>query len=106
MIENSEDGEEIEIMCRDRLYNGFEVLDLIAYLNVTEWLNTPLMDNIINTLWEGPYETAAFWKNSTMHWVIENVTNLETDLPSMRKKTIKNPRVLTKKQVLGMWSLS
>ena len=29
---------------------------MIAYLNITELLESKIMDNIISNYWEGPYE--------------------------------------------------
>lgn len=48
-------------MVKDTLYNGSNVIDMIAYLNVTELLSTKIMDNIINSYWEGPYERENLW---------------------------------------------
>ena len=38
IIEETAAGDDIEILVSDKLYNGLEVIDLIAYLNVTELL--------------------------------------------------------------------
>ena len=73
VIDEFTSGNDIEIMVKDHLYNGATVIDTIAYLNVTELLQTKIMDNIVNSYWEGPYEKEYFWWFSSCYQVVENI---------------------------------
>jgi len=61
VIDEFTSGNDIEIMVKDQLYNGSTIIDMISYLNVTGLLQTKIMDNIVNSYWEGPYEKEYFW---------------------------------------------
>ena len=56
MIEEAAAGEDVELMVRDKFYSGLEVIDLIAYMNITELLESSIMNTIVSNYWEGPYD--------------------------------------------------
>ena len=43
-----------------RFYNGFEVIDMIAYQDMIKILNEPKLDVIVNKYWRGPFERETF----------------------------------------------
>jgi hypothetical protein len=66
IIEETAAGDDIMLMVEDKLYNQLTVVDMIAYLDITELLQSPVMDNIVSSYWEGPYEKKYFFNDSTM----------------------------------------
>ena len=62
IIEETATGEDIENLIEDRMYDGEQVIEWIANLNVVGLLQSPIMDNIISQYWEGPYEKDYYWE--------------------------------------------
>lgn len=73
IIEETAAGDDIMLMVEDKLYNQLTVVDMIAYLDITELLQSPVMDNIVSSYWEGPYEKKYFFNDSTMFQTIKTV---------------------------------
>jgi hypothetical protein len=55
------------------MYDGQNVIDLIAELNLTRLLENPIMDNIISNYWEGPYERKYFLEGCSSFKVLKNL---------------------------------
>jgi hypothetical protein len=79
IIEEQRTGEDVERMIEDKLYGGLQVIDVIAWENLTELLNTPIMDNIISSHWEGPYEKESILETSTTYKIIMNLFTAAND---------------------------
>jgi hypothetical protein len=51
-------------MVLDKMYNGIEILDMLAYLNSIPLLQNPMIDVIISNMYYGPYQREFFLINS------------------------------------------
>jgi len=92
VIEEAAAGDDVQLMIEDKMYNGLEVIDMIAYLDVKDILNSPVMD-IVSSYWEGPYEKASFWYESTNWQVCTQVFNGFSDSSNFRSPphALRNP---------------
>ena len=88
-------------MAKDTLFNGLQVIDLVAYLNIVEWMGTAHFESIINSMWQSPYEVRPFWRWSTMYHVISEVPGKLTDSLRKGQRHIKQNEASIKKETLG-----
>ena len=72
IIKNSKSVEDVEDLLLDKLYNGIEIIDMVAYLNIIPILQNPVVDVIISNMYYGPYQRDSFLKNSMSFQVIYN----------------------------------
>ena len=61
------------MLLEDTNFNGTNVLDNIAYLDITELLMNPVMNEIVSIYWDGPYESIFFLDGCTNFRIIKNV---------------------------------
>lgn len=73
IIEEQAAGEDIQLLLEDTNFNGTNVLDNIAYLDITELLMNPVMNEIVSIYWDGPYESNFFLDGCTNFRIIKNV---------------------------------
>ena len=101
VINKSVDGEEIERMARDELFNGLKVIDLVGYLNVTEWMGTSHFENIINQMWQSPYEIRHIWRWNTMFHIVNEVPGKMTDKLDEGHRYISTKEPSIRKESMG-----
>ena len=65
---------EVEDMLVDVNYSGIQVIDMIAFLDIIEILQNPILDSIISNMYYGPYQREVFLKKSILYKVIEEQT--------------------------------
>ena len=75
IIDSSSNMNEVEDMLVDVNYSGTQVIDMIAFLDIIEILQNPMLDSIISNMYYGPYEREVFLKKWTWFKVIEEQTN-------------------------------
>ena len=75
IIDSSSNMNEVEDMLTDVNYSGTQVIDMIAFLDIIEILQNPMLDSIISNMYYGPYQREVFLKKSTCYKVIEEQTN-------------------------------
>ena len=80
---------EVEDMLVDKNYSGTQVIDMIAFLDIIEILQNPMLDSIISNMYYGPYERELFLKKSTLYKVIEEQTNSSPGTDSIVTKSFK-----------------
>ena len=80
---------EVEDMLVDKNYSGIQVIDMIAFLDVIEILQNPMLDSIISNMYYGPYQREVFLKKSTCYKTIEEMTNNSPGTDSIVTKTFK-----------------
>ncbi len=73
IIEEQAAGEDIQLLLEDTNFNGSNVIDNIAYLDITELLMNPVMNEIVSIYWDGPYERVSFIENCTNYRILKNV---------------------------------
>ena len=61
-------------MLTDRNYSGIQVIDMIAFLDIIEILQNPMLDSIISNMYNGPYQREIFLRKSVWYKVIEEQT--------------------------------
>ena len=74
VIESSSNISEVEDMLTDRNYSGIQVIDMIAFLDIIEILQNPMLDSIISNMYNGPYQREIFLRKSVWYKVIEEQT--------------------------------
>ena len=79
IIEESSTGDDIVLLVTDRLYNGLEVFDKIAYLDLHQILANPVMDNIVSGFYSSPYERVHLMNESTTFRMISEIYNESND---------------------------
>ena len=105
VIEETAAGDDIEILVQDTLYNGLQVIDMIAYLNLTDLLQSPIMDNIVSQYWEGPYERTSFMNECTNYKVIKFARESAIDTfigGTIYDDVVHNPEKVTSLKHLGL----
>ena len=60
IIESSLNISDVEDMLTDRNYSGIQIIDMIAYLDIIEILQNPMLDSIISNMYKGPYQREIF----------------------------------------------
>ena len=108
IIQDSQNSRDVEDMVNDTIYNGEQVIDQIAYLNVIEWLNDPVMDSIVTNFWNGPYELDPIWKSSTNYRIIDAVVEEHSGYGSQKNNFsigVYNPWSRSRQETLGMKSM-
>lgn len=75
VIDTSSNMNEIEDMLLDKTYAGIEVINMIAFLDIIEILQNPMIDSIISNMYYGPFERETFIKQSTCFKIIEEIAN-------------------------------
>ena len=55
---------DVEDMLTDRNYSGIQVIDMIAYLDIIEILQNPMLDSIISNMYNGPFQREIFLRKS------------------------------------------
>ena len=89
IIDSSSNMNEVEDMLVDKNYSGVQVIDMIAFLDIIEILQNPMLDSIISNMYYGPYEREVFLKKSTLYKVIEEQTNSSPGTDSIVTKSFK-----------------
>ena len=62
IIDSSSNMNEVEDMLVDKGYSGIQVIDMIAFLDIIEILQNPMLDSIISNMYYGPYQREVFLK--------------------------------------------
>ena len=93
-------------MAEDYTYAGLQIIDLIAYLDIHEWLENPIMDNIVASYWEGPYQRELFLQKSTSYRVVDSILEERRDKKYNVKGAVTNPRMRRNREYLGMKNLT
>ena len=94
-------------MVKDKFYSGLEVIDLIAYMNITELLQSDIMNTIVSNYWEGPYEKQNVWEMCSGFQLLSKVYN-DTEQEGIRgdknQLGVQNPRRKITTSTLGIRS--
>lgn len=64
IIDNSTHVDEVEDMVLDHMYNGTQIIDMLAYIDNVPILQNSVIDTIVSGLYYGPYERQWFLKHS------------------------------------------
>lgn len=72
LIRNSKSVEDVQDLLLDKLYNGIEIIDMVAYLNCIPILQNPVVDVIVSNMYYGPYQRGSFLRESMCVQVIQN----------------------------------
>ena len=74
IIDATENINEVQDMLQDKTYSGTEVINMIAFLDIIEILQNPMIDSIISNMYYRPFEREPFFKKSTCYKLFEKVT--------------------------------
>jgi hypothetical protein len=100
IIDGTDVSEDLVALMTDKLYNGLEVIDMIAYLNLTELLMSEIMDHVVSSFFEGPYERSFFLKGSTQYIVIDSIWQQgKIHEPKGHYSNLRNPRFKFKSKI-------
>ena len=89
IIDSSSNMNEVEDMLVDINYSGIQVIDMIAFLDIIEILQNPILDSIISNMYYGPYQREVFLKKSILYRVIEEQTHNAPGMDGIMTKAFK-----------------
>ena len=89
IIDSSSNMNEVEDMLVDLNYSGIQVIDMIAFLDIIEILQNPILDSIISNMYYGPYQREVFLKKSILYRVIEEQTHNAPGMDGIMTKAFK-----------------
>ncbi|CAI2385480.1 unnamed protein product [Moneuplotes crassus] len=79
ILHKNTDLTEVEDILYDEMYSGTKVIDLIAIVQIQEFLNNPLLDSVISNIYLGSYQRNFFLKRSLCYHIIEREFNFDPD---------------------------
>lgn len=61
---NSKNIADVKDMILDYMYNGTQIVDMLAFIDNIPILQSQIMDSVVSNMYYGPYERQFFLKNS------------------------------------------